>query len=145
MVIRIGALAGLVLVVLLLAAESAMACSCAFTPPQRQLELSDGAVIARLLRVKPLDDVGASAAFVYRTGKVLKGARHGLRRGRRLAVRGARQSASCGLSDEVGALTGLFLTREDGRWQSNSCREVSPAQMRGLERPSASGSAASCA
>jgi hypothetical protein len=144
MVIRIGALAGLVLVVLLLAAESAMACSCAFTPPQRQLELSDGAVIARLLRVKPLDDVGASAAFVYRTGKVLKGARHGLRRGRRLVVRSARQSASCGLSDQVGRLTGLFLTREDGRWHSSSCREASPAQMRGLERASGSRAAAPC-
>src|SRR3712207_4574713 len=111
---RVSALAGLVAVAVLLAAEGAMACSCGFVAPETQLKQSDGAVVARLLKVKPLDDVGASAAFVYRTGKVLKGRRRGLRRGRRLVVRRARQSATCGLSDQVGRLTGLFLTREGG-------------------------------
>ena len=52
-------------------------------------------------------------------------------------VRSPRSSASCGLSQNVGRLTGLFLYRERGRWTSNSCNEVTPAQMRSLDEPGA--------
>jgi hypothetical protein len=135
--LRVSAVAALVVATALLAAEGAMACSCVAIDPKTQLEQSDGAVVARLLKVKPLDDIGSSANFVYRTGRVLKGRQRGLRRGRRLVVRGPLQSASCGLSNDVGALTGLFMFREKGRWTSNLCLEIGARQMRKLEGASA--------
>lgn len=128
MVIRLMAIAGLVVVASLLAAESASACSCAFTPPKKQLAQADGAVVARLLKVRPTDGHG-QALYVYRTGRVYKG-KPRLRRGRRLEVSSSLSEASCGLSRRVGRLTGLFLTRADGRWQSNLCRQVTARQMR---------------
>ena len=129
----------LVTAVALLGAEGAAACSCAFVAPEAKLRQSDGAVIARLVRVKPIDDgdnVHSSADptdFIYRTGRVYKGKPKGLRRGRRLVVRSVRSSATCGLSTEVGRLTGLFMDRQGGRWHSNLCSEVTPQQMRSLK------------
>jgi hypothetical protein len=120
-------------------AETARACSCAYVPPKEQLARSDGAVTARLLRVEPIDDgddVISSVDptdFVFRTGRVLKG-KPQLGRGRRLVVRSARLDASCGLSSDVGDLTGLFLTRSQGRWISGSCSEIPAGQMRRLGR-----------
>ena len=128
MVIRLTAIAGLVVVASLLAAESASACSCVFTPPKKQLAQADGAVVARLLKVKPTDGHG-QAQFVYRTGRVYKG-KPRLGRGRRLKVSSPPLEASCGLSRRVGRLSGLFLIREDGRWHSNLCRQITARQMR---------------
>ena len=130
-------LAGLVVTLALAAAEGASACSCVQIDPETKLKQSDGAVVARLLRVKPLEQ-SYSAAFVYRTGRVVKG-KPRLRRGRRLVIRSPLSSAACGLSDRVGRLTGLFLYREGGRWASNSCNEVAPRVMRSLD-----GAAAAC-
>ena len=136
----------LVTAIALLGAEGAAACSCAFIAPETKLKQSDGAVVARLVRVKPIDDgdnVHSSADptdFVYRTGRVYKGKQTGLRRGRRLVVRSVRSSATCGLSAEVGRLTGLFMDRQGGRWHSNLCSEVTPKQMRSTD--GAGGSAA---
>ena len=134
MVIRCLALAAAVLTLALVAAETALACSCVPIDPESRVEEADGAVIARLLAVEPVGSF--SARFVYRTGRVYKG-RPRLKRGRRLVVRSSRSSASCGLSQNVGRLTGLFLYRERGRWTSNSCNEVTPAQMRSLDEPGA--------
>jgi hypothetical protein len=137
MVIRLSVVSVLAAATVLAAAPSAAGCSCAWVPPKQKLRGSDGAVIARLLHVRPMndgDDIRSSADptdFVYRTGRVFKG-RPRLRRGRRLVVRSVRESASCGLSSRVGRLTGLFLHRSDGRWTSNSCNEVTPAQMRSV-------------
>jgi hypothetical protein len=152
MVIRFAVVTGLVATAVLAAAPSAAGCSCAPVQPKQKLRGSDGAVIARLLDVRPVDDgddVYSSAGptdFVYRTGRVFKG-RPRLRRGRRLVVRSVRSEASCGLSSRVGRLTGLFLYRSEGRWTSNLCNEVTPAQMRsvregrgaGVGRPVCSG------
>ena len=135
----IGA-AVLVTAIALLGPEGATACSCAFVAPETMLEQADGAVIARLVRVGPTAD---PTDFVYRTGRVYKG-KPRLRRGRRLVVRSARSSATCGLSDEVGRLTGLFMDRQGGRWHSNLCREVTPAQMRSLDRAGARAADRAC-
>jgi hypothetical protein len=133
---RVIILAGLVVTLALAAAETASACSCVQIAPETKLRQSDGAVVARLLRVEPLESSQFSANFVYRTGRVLKG-KPRLRRGRRLVVRSPLSSASCGLMEREGRLTGLFLTRDDGRWSSNSCNEVSAAVMRSLKRATA--------
>jgi hypothetical protein len=137
MVIRAMAIAGMSLAVLLPTAEAAMACSCSYIPPKRKLAESKGAVTARLLEVKRLAEGGSSnglADFVYRTGRVVSGARRGLKRGRRLVVRSTTSSASCGLSTEAGRDSGLFLTRSGGRWAGNLCDQVSAGQMRRLAR-----------
>lgn len=139
-VLRLPVTAGLAAAALLLLAESAAACSCAYVEPEAKLRRSDGAVVARLLAVKPVGDdrdgaIGSAdpTDFVYRTGRVLKG-RPRLRRGRRLVVRSVRLDASCGLSSRVGRLTGLFLQRDGGRWRAYSCDEVTAGEMRGLGR-----------
>lgn len=132
---RAIASAGLLLAVLLLSAEEAMACSCAPIDPRQAVADSKGAVTARLLEVRrPTsgDEPVSSAAptdFVYRTGRVVKGAQRGLQRGRRLVVQSQLSEASCGLSGEVGGLTGLFLQRTNGRWTSSLCSQISRARM----------------
>jgi hypothetical protein len=137
MVIRAIVTAGMSLAVVLLTAEAAMACSCAYISPKTKLAESEAAVTARLLALKRLDE-GASpsglADFVYRTGRVVKGLGRGLKRGRRLVVRSTTSSASCGLSTDPGGLTGLFLMRSRGRWAGNLCDQISAAQMRRLAR-----------
>lgn len=129
--------------IFLLSAEAAMACSCVPIDPKQGVADSKGAVTARLLEIqRPMarDEPASSghpANFVYRTGRVVKGAARGLKRGRRLMVQSALSEASCGLSGEVGGLTGLFLQREDGRWISGLCSQISRAQMLRLRRPAA--------
>ena len=126
-----------VLATSLCAADVASACSCARVPPGDLLRQSDGAVVARLLAVRPINGENDTASssdpfeFVYRTGKVVKG-RTGLAKGRRLAILTPRTGASCGLSGAPGELTGLFLTRNGGRWTSSSCQQITASQMRAL-------------
>jgi hypothetical protein len=144
MVIRAIAGAALLVTVLLLGAETAMACSCAPVDPREKLAGSKGAVTARLLEVRrpPAGEEAVSSAdptlFIYRTGRVVKGAARGLKRGRRLAVQSPLSEASCGLAGEPGGLTGLFLDRENGRWTSNLCNQISRATMLRQGGPKAS-------
>jgi len=147
MVTRALAGAGLLLTIVLLSAEAAMACSCAPIDPTAKLADSKGALTARLLEVKRVtEEEPVSSAdptnFIYRTGRVLKGGARGLQRGRRLVVRSVLSDVSCGLVTEVGGLTGLFLERENGRWTSGLCSQISRAQMLRLRRQE--GSIASC-
>jgi hypothetical protein len=120
----------------LLGAESAQACSCAYIPPKQQLRAADGAVVARLVALRPdeppeadgdLQPVGWAADYVYRIGRVLKRG-PGLRRGRRLVIRS--YTDGCGLPDRKRVRYGLFLDRRRGRWEASLCSVVSPAQMR---------------
>lgn len=120
----------LTLAAVLVGAETAQACSCAFVPAGRLLKESDGAVIARHLDVRPVDDSSfPEVEFIYRVGRVYNGG-PGLRRGRRIAVRTYNSDAVCGLTRTIGRLTGLFLQRVDGHWTSGSCLQISPRRMR---------------
>ena len=131
--IAVGAAA---LVIALLASESAQACSCVPPRPRQQLKQADGAFVGRLLAVRAVDppaegepiSSGDPADYVYRVGRVAKGG-PGLRRGRRVRVRSVRSSATCGLPRARHRLYGLFLTRSDGRWNSNLCSVVAPDDM----------------
>ena len=121
----------------LLAADSALACSCVPPRPAAQLKASDGAFIGRLVAIREVDPPaerepigsGDPVDYVYRVGRVYKRG-PGLRRGRRVRVRSTRDSASCGLPRGKGRLYGLFLERHHRRWHSNLCQVVTPAQMR---------------
>jgi hypothetical protein len=146
---RAIATAAAALAIALVAADAAQACSCAPIDAHAALENSDGAFVGRLLAVRvvdpPVPGEPTSSAdptdYIYRVGRVYNGG-PGLRRGRRVKVRSARDSATCGLPDARGRLYGLFLTRRNGRWTSNSCSVVSPVEMR---RAAASRSAAGAA
>jgi hypothetical protein len=124
------------LVIALVAAESSQACSCVPPRPRQQLKQADGAFVGRLLAVRVVDppaegepiSSGDPTDYVYRVGRVAKGG-PGLRRGRRVRVRSVRSSATCGLPRARHRLYGLFLTRRDGRWNSNLCSVVAPADM----------------
>lgn len=123
-------------------ASAAQACSCAFQSPAKQLKGADGAVVARQLAVRPVPGE-AEVDFVYRVGRVVKGA-PGLRRGRRISVRTSLGDSVCGLSRDIGGLTGLFLYREAGVWTSGSCAQVSARQMRRAGGARVAASAAGC-
>ena len=124
------------LVIALLVAEGAQACSCVPPRPRQQLKQADGAFVGRLLAVRVVDppaegepiSSGDPADYIYRVGRVAKGG-PGLRRGRRVRVRSVRSSATCGLPRARHRLYGLFLTRRDGRWNSNLCSVVAPDDM----------------
>lgn len=125
------------LAIALLGAESASACSCVPPKPRELLREMDGAIIGRLLAVRPVEprDPGEPRStadpvnFVYRVGRVFNDG-PGLDRGRRVRVRSVRSEVSCGLPRGRGELFGLFLDREGGRWTSGLCLVVSPKQMR---------------
>ena len=130
------------LAIALVAAESAQACSCAPIDARAALRDADGAFVGRLLAVRAVDPPAAgeptSSAdptdYIYRVGGVYNGG-PGLHRGRRVKVRSVRDSASCGLPRARGRLYGLFLTRRNGRWNSNPCSVVSRAEMRAAAKP----------
>jgi hypothetical protein len=67
--------------------------------------------------------------FIYRVGRVYKDG-PGINRGRRVRVRSARNSASCGLDDRTGRLVGLYAHRQKRRWHSGSCLTTTPRRMR---------------
>lgn len=125
-----------VLVVALVGAEGAQACSCAPSDVPRLSDV-DGAFVGRLLAVRvvdpPAEGEPTSSAdpvdYVYRVGDVFNGG-PGLRRGHKVKVRSVRDSATCGLPNQRRRLYGLLLTRRSGRWTSNLCNVVSPADMR---------------
>jgi hypothetical protein len=125
------------LTIALLAAESAQACSCARPNLPRAVDEADGAFIGRLLAVRVVDppDEGEPISsadptdYIYRVGRVYNGG-PGLHRGRRVKVRSVRSEVTCGLPGKRGRLYGLLVTRKNGRWRSNLCSVVSPADMR---------------
>jgi len=132
----------------LLAADAAMACSCA--PPDvstQSIRSADGVFIGRLLAVRAVDPPaegepigsGDPTDYIYRVGRVPNGG-PGLRKGRRVRVRSVRSGATCGLPRGRGRLYGLFVDRRGGRWHGNLCRTVPPDRLRDAEDGSAAGS-----
>jgi hypothetical protein len=127
------AIAAIVFVLLgLVLAGSAVACSCAYKDPSEALAASDAAVVARLLRVEGtgVEFHGVpEARFKYRILHVYRGG-PGLRRGATLALVSYLSGAACGLPEGIGRHYGLFLYRHKRRWSSSSCGVVSPADLR---------------
>jgi hypothetical protein len=118
-----------VLTAMLVAVDTAGACSCAFgVTPKKQLKNADGAFIGRLLSVRSAEG-STDAAFRYRVGQVFKGHRR-LRRGKVVTVWDRYSGTDCALPDSTGDLYGLFLSRQEGRWTASLCGVVSPTEMR---------------
>ncbi len=137
---RIAIAAVAVVLIGLVFAGSALACSCARSTPAESLARSDAAIVGRLLAVEPRGP--GQAVFRYRVLRVFRGAR-AIERGSSLRVHGTRSGAACGLPERTGARLGLFLRRDRGRWTGSLCGVVSPRLLR--EAAKGSGANASAA
>ena len=118
------------LTAMLIGVDSAAACSCAPISPTKQLKGADGAFNGRLLSVRPAEGT-TEAAFRYRVGVVAKGQ---FRRGRVVTVWSQNSDSVCGLTQGTGEMYGLFVSRDEGRWESGACSTASPNAMRRLAR-----------
>ena len=130
----------------LINAGSAHACSCAVTAPGELLARADAAISGRLLSVEAH---GATrAVYRYEVLHVYRG-RGAIKPGSTLAVFSPRGSAACGLPEQVGRSYGLFLLGRPGRWLGGLCAVVSPRRLGAVARRSHAGqdagSLASCA
>ena len=122
----------------LLAADAAMACSCATVKPRAQIKESDAAFIGRLIEVRevnpPAEGEGMSTAdpmdYVYRVGRIYKDPAGRLHRGGRVRVRSVRSEVSCGLPNRPRELIGLFVERRHRRWHGSLCLTTSARKMR---------------
>jgi len=108
-------------------AGSALACSCVRSTPAESLARSDAAIVARLLAVEPRGP--GRAAFSYEVLRVFRGDK-AIEPGSTLEVVGSRSSAACGLPERVGGRFGLFLLRDWGRWSGSLCGVVSPRRLK---------------
>jgi hypothetical protein len=107
-------------------AGSALACSCAPTAPAESLARSDAAVVGRLLGVEPQSPT--QARYRYRVLRVYRG-RTTIERGAVLTVLSPRGSSACALPDRVERDYGLFLLGGGGRWASGLCAVISPRRL----------------
>lgn len=108
-------------------AGSALACSCARSTPAESLARSDAAVVGRLLAVVPRGP--GRAEYRYEVRRVFRG-REAIEPGSTLKVQGSRGSAACGLPERVGDRFGLFLFGDRGRWSGSLCGVISPRRLR---------------
>jgi hypothetical protein len=130
----------------LIGAGSALACSCAPAAPTELLAESDAAIAARLLSVEPH---GATRAeYRYEVLRVYRG-RGKIEPGASLVVMSPRGSAACALPDGIGHNFGLFLLGDGRGWVGGLCGVVSPRRLWAAARkPSggeATGASLSCA
>jgi hypothetical protein len=144
---RFWVAAAVVVLGALVFAGGAQACSCLRMTPDEAMERADAAIVASLVEVVPRD--GYRADYRYRVQRVFKSGQ-GIRAGRTIAVRSARQSAACGLPQQVERVYGLFLTRSEGRWSGGLCGVVEPRLLEAAPggarlRRSSSGADHNCA
>jgi hypothetical protein len=143
-----AALSGACLVVVLIGAPQAEACSCMGVKMGEAFRKSDAAIIGQLRDVRRIDGaasirggegpVGSGQRnFIYRVRRVYKGERR-IQVGQRLAVRSSSSEASCGLPRRH-ARIGLFLDRNRRHWTSNLCSTVTAESMRRAEEGRAAG------
>ena len=129
----------------LVGAGSALACSCAPTAPAESLARADAAVTGRLLSVEP---EGANrAVYRYEVLHVYRG-RDAIAPGSTLKVMSPRGSAACALPDRVDHSYGLFLLGSGGRWAGGLCGVIAPRRLWAAARKpddgQAAGSGVSC-
>jgi hypothetical protein len=116
-------LAALVLLSLVLAAE-AYACSCRPVDLERDLPTADGAIIGTVLDRRTTE---ASVLLLFRVEQTYKGDIDN-----RVEVETSRDGASCGLELPVGERVGLLLDRDGELWRANLCSQVDPAEFLAL-------------
>lgn len=132
---RFAIAAGAAVLLGMVFAAGALACSCVSRDPVAILGKADAAVVARLLAVEP---TGAEfhgveeARFEYRVLRVYRGRK--FRPGGPLVLHSSLSGAACGLPQGIGRHYGLFLSWGGERWRSNLCSVISPPDMRAAAR-----------
>jgi hypothetical protein len=111
----------------LVAAGSALACSCARSTPAESLAGSDAAISGRLLAVDPIGPT--RARYRYEVLHVYRGPR-AIDAGDVIEVLSPRGSAACALPDGIGHGYGLFLLGDGRRWVGGLCGVISPRRLR---------------
>lgn len=107
-------------------AGSALACSCAPGTPAESLAASDAAISARLLAVEPRGPMRAE--YRYEVRHVYRG-RDEIEPRSSISILSARGSAACGLPDGVGRTFGLFLLSGPHGWSSGLCGVIAPRRL----------------
>jgi tissue inhibitor of metalloproteinase len=107
-------------------AVDARACSCAPTAPAESLASADTAIVGELLDVQARGP--SQAAYRYRVLRVYRGGDR-VEAGERITVLSPRGSASCGLPKPLHRHYGLFLIAGGGRWASGLCGVISPRRL----------------
>jgi hypothetical protein len=110
----------------LVGAGSALACSCAPSTAAELLAGSDAALAARLLSVEPHG--ATQAEYRYEVLHVYRGPQT-IEPGATLKVGSPRGSAACALPSGIGHNYGLFLVGNGRRWVGGLCGVVSPRRL----------------
>jgi hypothetical protein len=127
--------------VMLVGADSASACVCAFgVTPRQKLEAADGAFTGRLLSVRHAEGA-MEATLRYRVGRVFK-ARTRLHRSQVVTIRDEYAGTDCAMPARTGVVYGLLVTRRAGRWTSGFCAVLSSGTLRRAARHHAAAAAA---
>jgi len=119
-----SAVGALVLLLSLVFAADAYACSCRPVDLQRDLPAADGAIIGSVLERSVS---GSTATYRFRVEQVYKGDVDGP-----AEVVTPAGGAACGLELSVGDRVGLLLTRDGDVWRSGLCSQVDPADFLAL-------------
>ena len=123
---RLSPAAAVVVLGVLVFTPGAQACSCARTAPAVAMRQADAAFVGELVRVIPRSRLRAD--YRYRVQRVYKRGK-GIRRGRVISVRSAKDSAACGLPRRSGRRYGLLLRRGEGRWTGGLCGVLRPGLL----------------
>jgi hypothetical protein len=113
-----------VILLSLVAAAEAYACTCRPVDLERDLPTADGAMIGTVLERRVSGD---TATYRFRVEQVYKGDVEN-----RAEVVSAAGGPACGLELAVGQRVGLLLTRDGDVWQSSVCSQVDPADFLAL-------------
>ena len=122
----------------LVGAGNALACSCAPSAPAESLAKSDAAVAVRLLAVEPRGPTRAE--YRYEILHAYRGP-DSVEVGATLKVMSPRGSAACALPNGVGHHYGLFLLGDGRRWVGGLCGVVSPRRLWAAARKPGGGEA----
>jgi hypothetical protein len=124
--------------VLLVAAESAGACSCAPLKPKKQLAAAKAGFTGRVVKktlvrsTRPFDQV---FRYRIRVGRSLK-----RRLGKRVRLTAGTNDGTCGFEWDKGDLVAAYLSGRRGNWKTSLCGLERVGVMRRLARRLARGS-----
>ena len=145
------AVAALVVLASLGGAESAMACSCAIDPDEKEtLHGIDAAATSRLIEIDNVGGINGDSEYTYRLLRIYKGSgRYGLKNGEAITIEAARDGAACGPPRNRGKRYGVRFFKSRGELTTGLCSVSGPKELRraaersGNARSGASGCAAS--
>ena len=121
---RNSAVAAFLVLLSLLVAAEAYACSCRPVDLQRDLPTADAAMIGTVLERTVS---GQTATYRFRVEQVYKGDIEN-----RVEVETPRGGGACGIEVPVDERIGLLLERDGGVWRSSLCSQVDPAAFLAL-------------